>query len=542
MRRWVIILTVLASSVALYSCGGPPDNREAKEAVALGLTTLCRASRIQESRVEIILDGMRNAGASEDELNKARDLLTMIRKRRCNFRGSAAQELRSLKDIYEAIDSRLWDDITSDGQAWMENFSPTQASIELEMDRFERNCSPPDTTTWANMNSSEFEESFSSIANGSCPDSDYANNFSSLPRDGFRNCMTEFSEAFWDGRCSSPVAGDDDFWEETRPGTYFWFQENDDGTIWMIELNIDADGNKDFKIEEYNLPDDFLSPGVEDPGPPILEPIIIELPPTSPGPTFPDDGPRPGADDPDDNSSVSMSSDGGLSVTGGNIDGIGAGSGGCGRYQPVDGASASYFISNYTHAAYPDVPTEERGEIDAFTTLLHCQCQSVSSLLSGQQRVSLGCPKTEDEQRMECLRNPFGPDDAPKQECIDYLRDDNSLYSSYVDRQCEAMFCPGDQFLAVRATTGPAPTGPDDPDFDPCVCIGPGPEVLFSSQAPSCAAVQCPSGHYCQDGICQSYPMDGPERCSLPFGHGTVAVGLPDCPMPILGGGVVPPP
>ncbi len=260
----------------------------------------------------------------------------------------------------------------------------------MERDRFKRNCSPPDAITWANMNSSEFEELFSSIATGSCPDSDYANKFSNLPRTGFHNCMTEFSEAIWDGQCSSPVADSGD-----EEGTTFHFEGRPDGRYDVFEVTRNDDGTTDIKHSVYDPPDEFSDP----------EPIIIEInlyP--EPSPSNPPDNKGP-----DDSSSVSMASNGGLSVTGGNLDGIGAGSGGCGRYQPVDRASVSYFISNYTHPAYPVVPTEGRGEVDAFTALLHCQCQSASSMISGQQRASLGCPKQRMSSEWNVSATPLAP-------------------------------------------------------------------------------------------------------------------------------------
>lgn len=69
-----------------------------------------------------------------------------------------------------------------------------------------------------------------------------------------------------------------------------------------------------------------------------------------------------------------------------------------------------------------------------------------------------GC-KSEAEQRRDCVRNPYGPDDAPRPECIELLFEDNGIDPP---DQCSAAMCPAPYMLVnqEQCTCG-LPTPPD---------------------------------------------------------------------------------
>lgn len=108
-----------------------------------------------------------------------------------------------------------------------------------------------------------------------------------------------------------------------------------------------------------------------------------------------------------------------------------------------------------------------------------------------------GC-KSEAEQRRDCRRNPYGPDDAPRPECIELLFEDNGIDPP---DQCSAALCPAPYTLVnqEQCTCG-LPTSPDG--------LVPEPGVQDACVETQCGPDSVP---VVVNGACTCAPMGGTD-------------------------------
>jgi hypothetical protein len=189
----------------------------------------------------------------------------------------------------------------------------------------------------------------------------------------------------------------------------------------------------------------------------------------------------------------------------------------CGFVRPDQGVNnPAYLVDSVAETPAGRVP---KGPPTAADVLKHCLCQ----LAGTAQRASLGCPKTESEQRMECLRNPWGPDDAPRPECVSSLVEDTKEYS-YRFKGCEYLYCTGDDVLTVRT---PSSSGAGVS----CGCLPVRVLTGILRMERSCSLIDCGPDSYCDGGMCK--PRAGfktPLVCSPRRpGGGALAAGSPFC-------------
>lgn len=98
------------------------------------------------------------------------------------------------------------------------------------------------------------------------------------------------------------------------------------------------------------------------------------------------------------------------------------------------------------------------------------------------------CLSEEDRKRMDCLANPYGPDDAPKRECLTYLKED--MKELLKDKGCELMTCPESQ-ISVTFTSGL--------NKGKCACVSRKDVSDRISNNGGCLSMDCPPG---QDCVC----------------------------------------
>lgn len=119
-----------------------------------------------------------------------------------------------------------------------------------------------------------------------------------------------------------------------------------------------------------------------------------------------------------------------------------------------------------------------------------------------------GC-SSEAEKRRQCAENPFGPDDAPKPECLKLLAEDHKIDLSGFRGSCELQHCPlgsspysmdgGD--CACKPVDLP-PVPPDQCTEEHCA---PGQKPIVDQQTGQCGCVdaseiQGPASQLCSDG------------------------------------------
>ena len=170
-------------------------------------------------------------------------------------------------------------------------------------------------------------------------------------------------------------------------------------------------------------------------------------------------------------------------------------------YRPGAGSSISYVISNagtnkYAPYALPgDSSNKTPGLYEATQDCICSTYQNsidepVNDVLQGTESA---CPSKEDKERLDCLRNPYGPDDAPRAECLKYLEDDNESF--VLLSGCELMLC-NEGFLQVRTNL-----------IDDCPCAtkqGVGDAIIMNQSG--CLKIDCVSGLQC---ICPTL-----DRCT----------------------------
>lgn len=103
---------------------------------------------------------------------------------------------------------------------------------------------------------------------------------------------------------------------------------------------------------------------------------------------------------------------------------------------------------------------------------------------NGRSRSSeIRSPSAEDREKMDCVANPFGPNDAPRPRCMELLKQDNDAVKPRLGA-CSLMQCARDAF-AVADTAGT------------CGCV---PRAAVESRMPghrACQALTCAEGSAC---------------------------------------------
>lgn len=131
---------------------------------------------------------------------------------------------------------------------------------------------------------------------------------------------------------------------------------------------------------------------------------------------------------------------------------------------------------------------------DAFTSCL-CRARGLNSV-SGSL---YDCPSTEMERRLECLSNPYGPDDGPRVECLEFLREAAELDSV---APCLTLQC------------APHETRLAHPQ-DSCSC-SPTNKLFERLNRLNCSQATCPPEAPCQGGVCIPVIQPG-ASCSGPL-------------------------
>jgi hypothetical protein len=97
-----------------------------------------------------------------------------------------------------------------------------------------------------------------------------------------------------------------------------------------------------------------------------------------------------------------------------------------------------------------------------FDRMLHCLCEAMEPEYRNPAAttfaVSGACPTQIDQLRQDCLGNPFGPDDAPRPECLSLLDPGERDNDTWGSRICQFALCPagqsGEAFLQEDGTCG----------------------------------------------------------------------------------------
>lgn len=173
---------------------------------------------------------------------------------------------------------------------------------------------------------------------------------------------------------------------------------------------------------------------------------------------------------------------------------------------------------------YDPVVESGIGKPDALTAFNYCRCKAQEDLPPPSPTecgdcISLPsrCLSADDKAKMECLKNPFGPDDGVRKECVKYLQDDTFDWTDeQIKKICLAARC-------VGATT-PILTGANLS----CPCLAPtdGPfkfkgPLRIPKSGTGCDVILCPEGSICtcdstgsQCGCIQPFP--DPPPCPNP--------------------------
>lgn len=107
-----------------------------------------------------------------------------------------------------------------------------------------------------------------------------------------------------------------------------------------------------------------------------------------------------------------------------------------------------------------------------------------------------GC-KDEAEKRRDCLRNPYGPDDAPRPECIQFLFEDNGIEPP---DQCSAAECPAPYTLVNQEQCTCGPPAP------PAGGLIPNPDAATACSQMQCGPESIPA---VVNGACICAPLGG---------------------------------
>lgn len=176
----------------------------------------------------------------------------------------------------------------------------------------------------------------------------------------------------------------------------------------------------------------------------------------------------------------------------------------CLRMNVAAGLDSSILISSNA-AVRPGFP-EKFGDKSPFLTvdaILMCECNAKASVLGSlvpSAMLGLACGTEADTARLDCLRNPAGPDDAPGK-CSQYVIEDLRAHGEAND-QCSLIHCAPDQEPTVLSLLGD--------QF--CGCFSPqAVQGIFQGQsANECSTLNCGDGICaCEDGACGCRSLTG---------------------------------
>lgn len=176
----------------------------------------------------------------------------------------------------------------------------------------------------------------------------------------------------------------------------------------------------------------------------------------------------------------------------------------CTAITPADGTQiyAPIFVEGVTQ--YSPEPGNFPPQASREQAFINCMCQDEFYV---EQDKQLGdraqCPENIEEiKRFQCMINPWGPDDGPRPECIQYMREDQEKWGSDF---CTLIDC-GPGYLATWTPGG---------DVGSCGCVSE--EVFFNSLAPSCEVIDCGPDAVCAKGVCIPLGMNVGDPSILPF-------------------------
>jgi hypothetical protein len=137
-----------------------------------------------------------------------------------------------------------------------------------------------------------------------------------------------------------------------------------------------------------------------------------------------------------------------------------------------------------------------------------CNC-----LFQGEQSslIGWGC-KDEAAQRRDCAMAPYGPDDAPRPECLALLAQDNNIDWPQV---CRPVDCPDPYSLLQNCTCGQgSPENPPIPELGACFAMrcadGSSPAIDLTTGTCSCISDET---QVCEDPPCEQICAPGDPSC-----------------------------
>lgn len=187
-------------------------------------------------------------------------------------------------------------------------------------------------------------------------------------------------------------------------------------------------------------------------------------------------------------------------VTGTNVlDPCPLGPGKCEAYCAADFARDGYYGS------IGELNYGQPRQLNQFDMASHCLCKVMEEEYEQRTGTSLGlssaCPSEVDQAQLDCLANPFGPDDAPRPECVRLLLPGKISDDAWRARICNAARCP----------EGLKPSLHSD---DACECIQPPPTV--GREGLGCAASEVA---YCTEDNTAPCECMSTNNGSVPHGN-----------------------
>jgi hypothetical protein len=165
-----------------------------------------------------------------------------------------------------------------------------------------------------------------------------------------------------------------------------------------------------------------------------------------------------------------------------------------------------------TAVTYPtDDGSPGKGAKNVFDAMQACWCDHISGPLTG----NMNCLSAEEREREACLRNPWGPTDAPRPECLKHMSEGTGLsQDALLALLCWHLQpnCNGEGFIEANSSCGCAPVG-TNPSAGPN-CPAPlnldcGPDAVFDQRSCGCLPFHggAPWGN---NPVCLNAPANSP--------------------------------
>ncbi|MET4181735.1 hypothetical protein ABIB94_003836 [Bradyrhizobium sp. JR7.2] len=155
-----------------------------------------------------------------------------------------------------------------------------------------------------------------------------------------------------------------------------------------------------------------------------------------------------------------------------------------------------------------DYKRDDGGVIGILDSIKACRCKARALESPSGTRITepdgSACQSDADRERSECARNPYGPNDRPREECIKYLMEDNKSFNIEA-RLCSAVRCNNYQpgvGLGANRVLG-------------CGCIGSrieGGPGLTATRTTRCDQMRCDGNCVCRGTqcACEGSELRGP--------------------------------